>query len=46
MFLIVIILRNYVKYNKNIDWVDVYQRRRMQKMKINTKLKSQLNQQL
>ncbi len=36
MFLVVIIIRNYVKYCKTIDWVDVYERRRMQKLKINS----------
>lgn len=41
MFLIILCLRNYVKYNKNIDWVHVYTKRQQKKKKINWELKSQ-----
>jgi len=27
MFLLILCLRNYVKYNKNIDWVYIYNKR-------------------
>lgn len=41
MFFIILCLRNYVKYNKNIDWVHVYCKRQQKKKKINWELKSQ-----
>lgn len=42
MFLTVYLIRNYVKYCKSLDWVDTYQRRKLQKLKINTYKKKEL----